>query len=84
MTLRELAAKFGVHRTVARKWLMRESALLGIQAYTARTLEGGMQAEMAWRREDAERLITRRRELGWPVNGEAGTPVWTRRVGGGD
>jgi hypothetical protein len=30
MTLRELAAKFGVHRTVACKWLMRESALLGI------------------------------------------------------
>jgi hypothetical protein len=42
-----------------------------------------MQAEMAWRSEDAERLIARRRELGWPVNGEAGTPVWTRRVGGG-
>ena len=40
-----------------------------------------MQAEMAWRREDAERLIARRRELGWPVNGEAGTPVWIRRVG---
>lgn len=67
VTLRELADEMGLHRATALKWLRKASAELGIKPGRARPIEANGQAAVAWRRNDAERLLAHRRAQGFQV-----------------
>lgn len=67
--LAAMAFAMDVDRSVARRWLLRESERMGIMPVRSRDPQH-RQKVLAWVKADAESLLRHRKALGFPMNKE--------------